>query len=232
MPTTATGYKSGGYALLNSGEIRTFDEENNETYELGMKSDWLDNRLRLNATYFFSEYDDLQLSAWDDDGNTVRLNAANTELQGLELELTAAITSNWQLNASMSTLDSEYKEARDPISTDLDLKQAPELRYALGSQAYWEVDGGEVEWTVNLSYTDDYFQNVANSPEGATESHTLLSSRMAYTTPSGDITIALWGKNLTDEEYTTGSLIIPGLGIGALYMNEPRSYGADLTYRF
>ena len=228
----ATGYKSGGYTLLNNGELRTFDEETNITYEVGVKSDWLENRLRLNGTVFFSKYDDLQLSAWDDDGNTVRLNAADTEISGLELELTAAITSNWQLNASLSTLDAEYKEARAPIETSLDLKQAPELRWSLGSVYYIETSYGEFNWSLNASYTDDYFQNVANSPNGATDSHTLINSRLEFTNTQGNLTLGIWGKNLSDEEYATGSLIIEGLGIAALYMNVPRTYGVDLTYRF
>jgi iron complex outermembrane receptor protein len=230
--TTASGYKSGGYALLNDGTLRTFDEENNVTYELGVKSTMLDNRLRLNATYFFSQYDDLQLSAWDDEGNTVRINAADTEISGIEIELEAAVTSYWQLNASIGTLDPEYKEAREPITTDLDLKQAPDFRWSIGSQVYFETNIGEFDWTLNINKTSDYFQNVANSTSGATDEHTLVNSRVAYTNNDGDISVSLWGKNLTDEQYTTGSLIIDGLGIGAVYTNLPRSYGVDLTYRF
>lgn len=229
---TASGYKSGGYAVLNSGELRAFDEETNETYEVGFKSTLLDNTLRLNGTFFFSQYDDLQLSAWDDDGNTVRINAADTEILGVEIEAELAVTSNWNLNATVGTLDAEYKEARAPITTDLDLKQAPELRWSVGSQVYMETELGEFSWTVNVNYTDDYFQNVANSPSGATDSYTLVNSQIAYTNVEGNISLSLWGKNLSDEEYTTGSLIIDGLGIGAVYTNLPRSYGMDLTYRF
>ncbi len=229
---TATGYKSGGYTLLNSGELRTFDEENNTMYEVGMKSDWLDNKLRLNATAFFSQYDDLQLSAWDDDGNTVRLNAADTEIAGLELEVIASITDQWQLSANLSTLDAEYKKAKPPIDTSLDLKQAPELRWSLGSVYYFDIDAGDLNWALNINHTDDYFQNVANSPSGATDAHTLVNTRLSYTNEKGNITVSAWGKNLTDEEYTVGSLIIEGLGIGAIYTNVPRTYGAELTYRF
>ena len=229
---TASGYKAGGFAVLNDGEIRSFDEENNLTYELGVKSAMLDNRVRVNATYFFGQYEDLQLSAWDDDGNTVRINAADTEISGLELEIKGAVTANWQLNATIGTLDAEYKEARDPITTDLDLKQAPDMRWSLGSTAYFESSYGEVEWSLNANHSDEYFQNVGNSPNGATEAYTLLNTRVSFTNEKGDISVSLWGKNLTDESYTTGSLIIDGLGIGAVYTNLPKTYGVDVTYRF
>jgi iron complex outermembrane receptor protein len=229
---TASGYKSGGYALLNSGELRTFDEENNVTYEVGIKSTLLDDRVRFNGTYFFSQYDDLQLSAWDDEGNTVRINAADTEISGLELEIQAAVTLNWQLSATIGTLDSEYKTSKAPITTDLDLKQAPELRWSIGSQVYFETDMGEFEWNLNVNHTDEYFQNVANSPSGATDAYTLVNSKLTYQNNEGNISVSLWGKNLTDKQYTTGSLIIDGLGIGAVYTNLPRSYGVDFTYHF
>ncbi|XQW83438.1 TonB-dependent receptor [Thalassotalea piscium] len=229
---TASGYKSGGFAVLNSGELRTFNEENNVTYEVGFKSSWLNNQLTLNTTYFFSQYDDLQLSAWDDDGNTVRINAADTDISGLEIEIKAAVTSNWHLNATVGTLDAEYKEARSPITTDLDLKQAPDLRWSLGSQVYFELESGEIEWAINVNHTDEYFQNVANSTLGSTNAYTLINSRVSFTNNEGNISVSLWGKNLSDEQYTTGSLLIEGLGIGAVYTNLPRSYGADLTYRF
>lgn len=229
---TASGYKSGGYAVLNSGELRTFNEENNVTYEVGLKSTIFNERVRLNGTYFFSQYDDLQLSAWDDEGNTVRINAADTEISGVEIEVQAAITSNWQINATVGTLDPEYKEARAPITTDLELKQAPDLRWSIGSQVYFETDIGEVDWTINVNHTNDYFQNVANSPSGATDAYTLVNTKISYTNNQGNLSVSLWGKNLTDKQYTTGSLIIDGLGIGAIYTNLPRSYGMDFTYRF
>tara|TARA_R110002167_G_scaffold296423_1_gene500856 strand:+ start:1496 stop:3595 length:2100 start_codon:yes stop_codon:yes gene_type:complete len=229
---TASGYKSGGFAVLNSGELRTFDEENNVTYEIGFKSLWINNQISLNSTYFFSQYDDLQLSAWDDDGNTVRINAADTEISGIEIEVKAAVTKNWQLNATVGTLDAEYKEARAPITADLDLKQAPDFRWSIGSQFYLEIESGEIEWAINANYSDEYFQNVANSPIGATDAYTLVNSRISFTNNAGNISVSLWGKNLTDEQYTTGSLLIEGLGIGAVYTNLPKSYGVDLTYRF
>lgn len=229
---TATGYKAGGYALLNSGELRTFDEESNVMYEMGVKSTLLDNRLRFNSTYFFSQYDDLQLSAWDDNGNTVRINAADTEISGLELEIQAALTSNWHLNATVGTLDSEYKTTRAPITTDLDLKQAPDLRWSLGSDVYFETSVGEFQWVINVNHTSEYFQNVANAEVGSTDAYTLVNSQITYTNNKGNISVSLSGKNLTDEQYTTGSLVIDGLGIGAVYTNLPRSYSVDLTYRF
>jgi iron complex outermembrane receptor protein len=229
---TASGYKSGGYALLNSGELRVFDEENNATYEVGIKSTMLDNRLRLNGTYFFSQYDDLQLSAWDDEGNTVRINAADTEIYGVELEVKAEVTQNWNLNATVGTLNSKYKESKAPITTDLALKQAPDIRWSLGSQVYFETASGDLEWTINVNHTSEYFQNVANSSLGATDAHTLIHSRVSYTNMEGNISFGIWGRNLTDETYTTGSIVIDGLGIAALYTNLPRSYGVDLTYHF
>ncbi|SEK81569.1 iron complex outermembrane recepter protein [Colwellia chukchiensis] len=229
---SASGYKAGGYALLNSGELRTFNQENNITYEIGFKSSWLNNKINLNSTYFFSQYDDLQLSAWDDEGNIVRINAADTEISGLEIEVKAAITSNWQLNATLGTLDSAYKETRSPITTDLSLKQAPDLRWSIGSQFYFELASGEIAWTINANHTSEYFQDVSNSIIGATEAHTLINSRVSYTDNDGEFSISLWGKNLFDQQFTTGSLVVEGLGVGAIYTNLPKSYGVDFTYHF
>jgi iron complex outermembrane recepter protein len=117
----ARGFKSGGFVgrISFPESIGPYDPEYVNTIELGLKADWLDNRLRTNVSVFFNKYKDLQLSqiifktdpttGANINDNTIQ-NAARAETKGIELEVTAVPTSNLTLNASVAFLDAKYKE--------------------------------------------------------------------------------------------------------------------------
>ena len=120
------GFKSGGFNG-RCGQTATcllsFDPEEVDGYELGLKADWLDNRLRTNVAVFWSEFKDLQRTAIvplppgaANPQETVTDNAAGATISGIELELTALIGNNFRLNFTVGILDAEY----DSFCADID----------------------------------------------------------------------------------------------------------------
>lgn len=110
------GFKSGGFnGRLADAQLEPYDEETLTSYELGYKSEWLENRLRVNTAVFFNDYRDLQVSSFQStpDGSAligVFTNAGKASMQGLELELTALITDAFSITANLGYLDAEYDE--------------------------------------------------------------------------------------------------------------------------
>jgi len=119
--SASTGFKSGGYTGTASTPERAltpFDEEKAISYEVGLKSQWLDNSLRLNLSSFYTDYEDLQVTRFyipvtvpsNTIGEFVTENAAAASIQGLEAELLWLFTENWELGGNYAYLDAEFDE--------------------------------------------------------------------------------------------------------------------------
>ena len=110
--TYSTGYRSGGFnGRVNSVEEATqpYDPETVDNMEVGFKSEWMDSRVRFNASYFVMNYDDKQeeLQLPSDTGTgqkTVVTNASEATIQGLELEVQALIGEGFSLRANIGFL--------------------------------------------------------------------------------------------------------------------------------
>ena len=112
------GYKGGGFdgSGLNSSQGSVIDpdsgfeyeDEKATAFELGFKSEVIESVWELNTTLFLTDYDDLQVSEFN--GNAfVVANAAETRVQGLEMESRWAISEHWKLNTQLALLDFEYQ---------------------------------------------------------------------------------------------------------------------------
>ncbi len=233
--TAATGFKSGGFNGRGGSPAAqgSFDEEEVTNFEIGIKSDLHQNKVRLNVNYYFSQYDGLQLSTLDEFGVFRTINAADTEIQGIELDLEVIPVSGLAWTLSLGTIDGEYTGAVPGFSQENELKQAPDLTYSTTLQYTALIgDRGYLTLGADLSYTDEHFQNVANSPLIATDDYSILNARVAYGPAAGNWEVALLGTNITDEQYFTGGFDIGVLGIGVAYLNKPSWYGASFSYRF
>jgi iron complex outermembrane receptor protein len=102
------GFKSGVYNLVNINQDPV-EPEVVDAYEVGFKSDLMGDRLRLNGSLFFYDYQDLQQQVIFA-GLTVLSNAAQAEILGGEIELIAAPTDNLNVTLGLSLLDSEFTE--------------------------------------------------------------------------------------------------------------------------
>ncbi len=114
--TYAKGYKPGGYNVNEVTDLSTqgYNAESVDTYEIGAKTDWLDNRLLLNAAFFYNDYTDQQVGIQrvDPSGQTLSAiaNAGKVEIMGFELETSWRATDHVTIGGSYAWTDAEYKE--------------------------------------------------------------------------------------------------------------------------
>ncbi len=114
------GFKSGGFNG-RCGQAATcerpFDPEEVDGYEAGLKADLLDNRVRTNLAFFWTQIEGLQRGRLvalppgaTNPQETVTDNAAKAEMKGIELEISAWVTPEFRLDFSLGYLDAEYKD--------------------------------------------------------------------------------------------------------------------------
>lgn len=234
--SVTTGFKSGGYNGRGTTyeTVAPIDEETLIAYELGIKSSLWNNRLRLNANYYRLDYDGIQLAAVNPEGVFVTTNATGALIQGIELDLALQATRKLNLTASIGTMDGEYQnfnETNADYFRGLDMKYMPDMQGTLGATYVQPVGAADLVFSGTARYTDSYFQNQDATRLVMTNAHAEVNARIAYEPHNSNWSVALWGKNLTDEFIVTGGFDIPALGIGTVYPNLPRSYGLEFKYR-
>ena len=210
----ARGFRAGGIndrprfndPSINYG-ITSFDEEILDVYELGIRSEWLESRLRFNLTYFFQDMDDLQFTfQLPQAQNTVAVavgNAAAAESKGIEAEITYAVTDNLVLDATIGVLDTEITDP-DPstrIPEGSEMEKAPELKYNIGATYDLSLESGSLTFRFDYSYQDETRAALVPSQVVIMEDYDLLSANIRYIPNSEKWSVALYGKNMGDEEY-------------------------------
>ncbi len=254
------GYKSGGFqqsADSLEGFSLIYDAEELTSYEIGIKSRWLDNRLQLNAAWFLSDYDDLQLSNFipSTSGGAISItdNAGEAEISGVEIELIAQPTPDLNIMFNIGFLDPDYEryDAYDAV-TDSTVNVAHDREhpfvadYAGALNIEYDIvhaDWGVVTANIDYSFTSDFFTYsasnspsiVGNSTTTHIDSYELVNARLTVseiTLGDGMVTVSAWGKNLTDEKYYTHGINFGAFGFSGNHFGDPRTYGVAFTYEF
>ncbi|MBK6584617.1 MAG: TonB-dependent receptor [Gammaproteobacteria bacterium] len=239
------GYKTGGFNIRASTIAffeNGFDPETLISYEAGIKSQWLDNRLRANLAVFRAEYDDIQINAQSDISDPSKsdvLNAGKATINGAELELSAMVAEGLVLSLQYGYLDAGYDKIIDGlgqnVTNNFAFINAPENSYTL--DATYDIARtciGQLIANLNYTWQDDKYSSVStNFGEYTIDDYGLLNARLTLDEipglSKGYVKAAIWGKNITDEEYSF--INAPGFGTYRAW-GEPRSYGLDLTYQF
>jgi iron complex outermembrane receptor protein len=236
------GYKSGGYNVRASS-IGRFDEgfgpETLWSYEAGVKSEWLDNRLRFNAAGFISKYSDIQVNVQSDPTNirlTDVLNAGRATVKGVEMDLTLAPVRDLRLSVNYGYLLARYKEIIDAtganIAANYRFTNAPKHSIALDLTYDLRLPVGQL--SANLNYTaqsDKYTNSTVTSGKYIIGDYGLLNARLTLTDIPGvkGVRASLWGRNLTDKNYYVMQF---NVGRPGALFGEPRTYGIDLSVEF
>ena len=244
--TYSNGYKAGGFNvdLVPTVDDLFFEEETVDSFEVGMKSDLLDGRLRLNVTAFHAEYDDYQVFQFRFDpfsGTTALLisNAASVTTEGVEIEGVARFSDSFELIYGLGLTNAEFddfpggaidSEGNPENVAGNALPRAPEVTAAL--TARYLFDAGSINGSASLSYTHrgEQFFNPDNRESSRQPSYGLLNASVDLDI-NENWSVGVWGQNLTDEVYR-GMRGVSFLGIPfSLYM-QPRTWGVEATYRY
>jgi iron complex outermembrane receptor protein len=239
----AKGYKTGGYNVRASTIARFedgFGEETLDSFEVGMKSTWLDNHLRFNIAGFVSSYDGIQTNVQADPlvpGITNTFNAGKATIKGLEMDLTAQPTRGLTVNLNYAYLDAGYDRIIDPangadITSRYTYIQAPEHTVTAGVRyEFPETPLGVLTASVDYFMQSKKFTNT-NDPRYIVGDYGLLDARLTLSeipVGFGKWRLSAYGKNLTDQVYYADHFnsILPSAIFG-----DPRSYGIELTAEF
>lgn len=247
--TFSTGFKSGGFneqATTIQTAVLSFDPENAEAFEAGIKSELFDRRLRLNVAAFHNKYEDLQLDSVipvpesQIGQESVITNAGSSTAYGLEVEFTALLTDNFYIAGSLGYLKAEY----DEYSCDLDrnatngnedcsvlsMKRVPETQGHLEANYDLPISLGTLGFNANWTYTDEFFNDIFNSEASVHESVGLLNASINLRAASDRWRVSVFGRNLTDEIYQASGLGVANIWSYSVY-GAPRTYGLEVVLK-
>jgi iron complex outermembrane receptor protein len=246
----ATGYKSGGFDGQSFQSVVTgpFDPEEMTSIEWGAKGDFFNNTLRIEGAIFHQELDGRQKSETtkdspDDPTAAPRVISGDEETDGIELIVQWNVLDNLRLsgmttyrekesvfenyfNAAGEPAGGETEEAETDIEYTLLFDWTPEIPagYMLVHVDYvFKEDSGPDEDDAIFETGPWYFQDTK-----------LLSARISWQNDADTIEVALWGKNLLDEETASnpGGYVADTLGASHTNIDDPMTYGLDLRYSF
>lgn len=233
------GFKSGGWNArgTTAAAFAPFGPETIWSYELGMRAEWLDNRLRTNATVFFSDLKDLQTTSATQDGQFLTTNAGGLEVPGFELELTAVPNDYWEIFLTIGLQDPKYVDlpsgctvpnttyaAYDVNCNPATPKRAPKQTYTLGTSFTIPMSwGASLQPFASARYIG---KNVVGTRStGVNDAVTLFNAGISLVADNQDWMATLECNNCFDEEYTTSYLFVD-------YPTPPGTWQIRFQYNF
>ncbi|MEO1081725.1 MAG: TonB-dependent receptor [Pseudomonadota bacterium] len=217
-------------------------------YEAGFKAIFLDDTLQFNVAAFFNDYSNqqVQISFVNEDGDLVSqvVNAAESEIYGLEAEIIYAPGDGWQLELGLGLLRSEVVEdSLGPatggaltIEEGRNLNNAPETTFNFGlTKEFQLADGSVLSGRVDGRYVSErefnLIDTVETRPFTTDPSYMIFNARLDYRFGGAQqYRASLWGKNLTDDLYFNRFEDIGTSNLG--YPGDPRTYGLTVGMDF
>jgi iron complex outermembrane receptor protein len=234
-----TGYRNSafnGQAFFDLTEITVADPEEVDAWEVGFKSDLLDNRLRVNGAIFYYSYENQQFLDVTPSLLQILVNADESTVKGAELEITAIPHPDVDFRMGLGFLDAEYDELllRGQDLSGNDLINAPEFSFnALLNWRFAELDIGNLYLTLDTSYTDDQYFDAFNNDNTRQEGYWLSNLRIGFESQDENLEVALWVKNLADKEYISSMLDLQDFfNFDYAHRGRTRTFGLDANYRF
>ncbi|MBL4871647.1 MAG: TonB-dependent receptor [Robiginitomaculum sp.] len=225
----------------------TFQPETADAYELGFKSRWLDQRLKLDVTAFYQTLDNFQANSFNGTVFTIR-NAGSLEGKGLELDYNFRITDNFSATGGATFQDISYKTFLGASGTaaqgavgvrtqDLSGEKPNFVSDVVltGSFDYVQPISAKHEVSARLGYRyrSDYTTGQDNDAITTQGSFVTLDGSIGIQSVNGIWAFDIWGKNITDE--TIASVIFDTplqAGSFSAFLEAPATYGATLRLKY
>ena len=231
------GYTAGGFntdAAVITALAQPFDPETVTNYELGVKSQWLADTLRINASVFHMDYKDKQELFFNNVTRVLTItNAGQATVEGAEVEVAWRPLPWLNLSANYGLLDTVYDNFVIPggaVNTGNPLGSSPRNKGALAADVRIPLAGkGYATGALSWAYTDGYYTGATKDPNLHVDSYALTNLSLGYESQDGRWTLTAWAKNLGDVDF----LLTPSTqGVLAEYLGEPRTVGVMLSARF
>lgn len=233
--SAGSSFKSGGWItgiVFDQNELEPFEPEEITAYEFGFKGD-IGTGLLLNGAVFYYDYENIQTYIQSSIGFRLG-NVDGARSLGGEVELIARPTRRLAIRAGVGYLDTELSEFRGAdglVPEGNDLPNAPELdlngfiRYDLPLTARLSL-----ALQTDFTYQSEMFRTADNDPLTTTDGRFVVNGRVALGPPNGKWEIALWGRNLGNEDIVLSGFNTPILGLVTQVFGAPRTYGLSLGW--
>ncbi|MDA8825731.1 TonB-dependent receptor [Luminiphilus sp.] len=248
--SVSTGYKAGGFdSLAIKTSLEPLQPENSEQYEIGLKGDLFDGRLQVQLAVFDLTVDGRQRSVetrppGQDNAIPTVINV-DSGVQGVELNVSWLITEDLLFTA-LSTYREEENQSEEFYDAKGELTQFDSSSDTAGNYTLtldWRpklaagnlLVRGEYIYAENTRDADDANYNPDfESISGYTDDRRLVNGRIAWSHPEDHWELALWGRNLTDEDRISGisQTTVAVFGTPIMRILDPRTYGVEAIYRF
>ena len=232
--TIQQGYRSGGATANISGEISEFDPEFTTNYELAYRGSFYDERLRVAANVYYTEWTDQQVNRFVEVLPTGQadfevVNAGESRMWGGELALEGEVNDNLSLYGSAAYANTEFVDFESD-GVQLKGNQFPgtaELTVALGGRYQW--DNG-ISVGIDASYTDGSFDDIENTDAQRSDDRWLVNAQFIY--ERDEWVFGAYARNIFDEEYATSRFVDQSSGDTIERAGEPRTIGAYIQRSF
>ena len=240
---SGSGFKAGGQnERINpsNGAYANFAPEKVLDYEVGLKTQALEERLRFNADYYHSHYTDIQqteiISLPGGGVTTIIANTGKAHIDGIELDAELLPTRELLLRAAASWMIPKYDSPAPTFSSGR-LQEAPPFQGNVSAIYTLPTRSGDIKFNVNYSWQGLTDFQPANhdsftaAPYSWQPSYGLLGARVAFELRRTETEIAVYGTNLTDKYHIVGAGDLTGAGLGYVvnFIGPPRMYGVELT---
>ncbi|MCH8073579.1 MAG: TonB-dependent receptor, partial [Proteobacteria bacterium] len=239
--TVSEGFKSGGFVIRTTTprpDPATFEPEFVTLFEAGLKADFPDIGLRLNAAAFFSDYEDIQVAA-NPPGEigTVTANAADGEIKGVELEFTYVPASALLISGALGYQDAQYTKVNSNANVTVTLNdefiRTPEWSWNLGTSYLLELgNGGSLTPRLDWVYKAETHFEPANNVLVAQDAYHVLNVSATYRDSTEKWRVALGVNNLTDEDYLIAADSNGAIGYALGVFSRPRNWYLSVERAF
>jgi iron complex outermembrane receptor protein len=238
--TYTKGFKGGGFNAT-SGNFRDdvpFAPESVEAYELGLKTQWFGNRLRVNTALFENNLSNAQFDFLvPGTGDIDQGNVASATIKGVELESSAVLSSGWTafgyVDYTYNVIDSVSPLALEAaIRPGNQLKDTPKWKYQIGTAYSTPLNfiPGAVTFRGTWTWTGKSFNLPTDDPTEVVPSHGKFDIRIRYESENGDWYAQLEGDNITNDRYQIARLtVLPTVPAQA---NLPAQFGVRFGTSF
>ena len=242
--TYSEGFKSGGFNTRYLAPVPSaisYNPELLETYEAGAKVDLFDRKLRINTAAFHSKYDNIQLTVYDL-GAPITRNGGSAEINGLEVEITAAPVRNLTLSGGFGYLDAKFTRVPTLIPTiaadqqiSLASKLAKTPEWTANARAEYRLpvtDSAEVVISGDWFYTSTVENDAVNSKFLRQPSYSLFNASFGLDFLDGRYSITAFVNNIADKRVIESGDSNYSIGFHEANFNRPREGGVTLKAKF
>lgn len=255
------GFRSGGFngRAASPLSLGPYFPETVDAYEVGLKADWLDRKLRTNIALYHSKYNNKQEEIVEpappgsaNPQETVVRNASSATIQGIEAEIVMQPVRAFTVTTTFAYTDAEFDSFLNDVTGDfipddvstLSLRRAPKYQASVALDYSQDIGRGRLAASTVLRYQSKYFTcivparpvtpgAVVNDPRCQTRDREDLAATVSYSLPvgTGEVQFSVFGRNLTDFRDIGSTLPVAGL-LTFGTGRQPRTYGAEIAFRF